>query len=135
MSKELESTFNEIEKSGKQALAKLEEIAKKPKYYFFYDVGESYAHEINKEDEDPDLHLGGVENATVTRKTAWNHYGSTVTVTVEVEDDIILTNDGYLQYANASEDTHIKVAYPLEDARFIRDIWDERIKELNQSGI
>ena len=138
MSKELDAIFERIEMSKEAALELLEKIAEKPKEFFFYDLDESYAHEIDKEDE-PDKHLGGVVNVAIVRKTYWNNYGSTVYIVVFLENNIILTNDGYLQFhegpINEISDTSIKVAYDLNDAKFIRDIWDERAKSLNESGI
>ena len=126
------------------ALEKLERISKKPKFYFIYHTGESYAHELDKDlnlldratvDKNP--HIGGVEDVTVIR-TSTLHEKSSVEITIEVEDDVILTDKGYLKL-NINENNknlaELNFPYNLESTRFIIDIWDERFRQITGEGI
>lgn len=117
----------EITTTNKQteALALLEKIAKKPKHYFIYDMGESYAHELDKENDNPDIHIGGVEDVSYCIKGNW-HSRSSISVTVKVEHNAILTSKGYIEIKDSNGNTIAEVPYGLDETKFIMDIWEER---------
>lgn len=117
-----------------QAEATLAEIAQKPKYYFLYDLDDSYAHEIENGEDTPELHTGGVEDAKFIQTGSW-HELPTIKVVVEVSQDgydITLTSDAYLRIKNKEGNTIAEKPYGLDETKFIMDIWEERFKSLNQ---
>lgn len=105
-------------------IEKLESIADKPYQYFIYDTYDSYEHELDT-DDDPELHLGGVVDVYISKKSSW-HGGSTSDVTVEVEDGIVLTDDGSIMF---KDDPSQRILY-LGDIDTIHSVWNERFNAI-----
>ena len=115
-----------------EAEAILEKLAGKPKYFFIYDIEESYAHEMEEDDDYLGPLEGGVEDATYIQTGGW-YERPTMKITVEVEyegHEIFLTRDAYLTIKDREGNTIANKPYGLDETRFIMDVWEERFKAI-----
>ena len=119
-----------------EAIAKLTKVAKKPKFYFIYEIGDDYSHELNVEPNDENNpHTGGVHDVTCVRTTTWRKR-SKCEITVKVEDNIILTHNGYLKFNTKNTDLEtLFFPYNFSDTEFIMNVWDERFQNIITQGI